>query len=200
MTVTTSYPGVYVQELPSGSRTVTGVATSITAFIGAAARGPVDEPVPIASFADFERAFGGLWRSSGLGYAVRDFYLNGGGEALVVRVVHTDENAPDDSASRAAVDAGGLPLVATGPGTWANHLVVEVTHPTGQDADDIAEAQGVTGRRPVQPGGAGVRGRRCGQRDVPQRDGGGRPAPGRRGAGGLRHGRRGRGSARRPAG
>lgn len=143
MTVTTSYPGVYVQELPSGSRTVTGVATSITAFVGAALRGPVDEPVPIASFADFERAFGGLWRRSGLGYAVRDFYLNGGGEALVVRVVHTDENAPDDSASSATVDAGGLPLVATGPGAWANTLVVEVTHPSGQDAEDIAQAQGV---------------------------------------------------------
>ena len=200
MTVTTSYPGVYVQELPSGSRTVTGVATSITAFIGAAARGPVDEPVPIASFADFERAFGGLWRSSGLGYAVRDFYLNGGGEALIVRVVHTDENAPDDSASRAAVDAGGLPLVATGPGSWANGLVVEVTHPTGQDADDIAEAQGVTADDLFSLVVRESRSRRCTQRDVPQRDGGGRPAPGRRGAGGFQHGRRGRGSARRPAG
>ena len=74
MTVTPTYPGVYIREIPSGSRTITGVATSITAFIGTARRGPVDEPVPIAGFGDFERAFGGLWRDSGLGYAVRDFF------------------------------------------------------------------------------------------------------------------------------
>jgi hypothetical protein len=143
MSITTDYPGVYIQELPSGDRTVTGVATSVTAFIGAAQRGPVDEPVPIASFGDFERAFGGLWRASGLGYAVRDFFLNGGGDALVVRVVHTDEADAAASASTAAFDVDGLGLVATGPGAWANAVEIVVTHPGGQDATDIAEAQGV---------------------------------------------------------
>jgi len=143
MSITTDYPGVYFQELPSGDRTITGVATAITAFIGAASRGPVDEPVPIASFADFERTFGGLWRSSGLGYAVRDFYLNGGGAALIVRVVHTDDADPDASASAAQIAVGDLTLAASGPGAWANAMNVEVTHPTGQDAADIAAAQGV---------------------------------------------------------
>lgn len=143
MSVTTSYPGVYIQELPSGSRTITGVATSVTAFIGSAERGPVDEPVPIASFGDFERTFGGLWRGSGLGYAVRDFFLNGGGQALVVRVVHTDDADDDASAQTATLDVGGLALAASGPGAWANVLQAEVTHPAGQDADDIAAAQGV---------------------------------------------------------
>jgi phage tail sheath protein FI len=147
MTVTTTYPGVYIREIPSGSRTVTGVATSITAFVGRASRGPVDEPVPIAAFGDFERTFGGLWRDSALGYAVRDFYLNGGGEALVVRVVHAlDEDAAttDTAADTAELDVDGLTLAATGPGAWANVLEVEVTHPEGADADDIAAAQGVT--------------------------------------------------------
>ena len=88
MTVPISYPGVYITEIPSGSRTIVGVATSITAFVGAASRGPADVPVTIFSFADFERTFGGLSRNSGLGYAVRDFYQNGGGEALIVRLVH----------------------------------------------------------------------------------------------------------------
>lgn len=55
-----TYPGVYIEELPSGVRTITGVATSITAFIGSALRGPTDEPVRVQSFAEFERAFGGL--------------------------------------------------------------------------------------------------------------------------------------------
>ena len=77
MPITPTYPGVYVEELPSGVRTITGVATSITAFIGRALRGPVDEPVTINNYGDFERIFGGLWRKSSLGYAVQDFYLNG---------------------------------------------------------------------------------------------------------------------------
>jgi len=55
MPVAVSYPGVYVQEISSGVHTITGVATSITAFIGKAVMGPADEPVTINSFADFER-------------------------------------------------------------------------------------------------------------------------------------------------
>lgn len=162
MTVTTTYPGVYITEIPSGSRTIVGVATSITAFVGGAPRGPVNEPVPIASFADFERTFGGLARGSGLGYAVRDFYLNGGGDALVVRLVHMvpddpddpDDNPATDPASAAtaqialfaAPDTEGLTLAASSPGAWGNALQVEVTHPEDgdADADDVADGQGVT--------------------------------------------------------
>lgn len=143
MAVTTTYPGVYLSEIPGGSRTITGVATSLTAFVGSALRGPVNEPVPIASFADFERTFGGLWRSSGLGYAVRDFYLNGGGDAVVVRVAHGGDAVPEQNAGTASVDAGGLGLRATGPGAWANSLQVEVTYPSAADAADVAAGQSV---------------------------------------------------------
>jgi phage tail sheath protein FI len=143
MSVTTSFPGVYITEIPSGSRTITGVATSITAFIGSALRGPVNEPVAISSEADFERTFGGLWRSSGLGYAVTDFYLNGGSDALVVRIAHTGDAVPEQNAATATVDAGGLALQATGPGAWANTFQVEVTYLSDADAADVAAAQGV---------------------------------------------------------
>ena len=54
MPVPVTYPGVYIEEIPSGVRTITGVATSITAFIGRAARGPSDQAVTINGFADFE--------------------------------------------------------------------------------------------------------------------------------------------------
>ncbi len=84
-----TYPGVYIEEIPSGVRTITGVATSITAFIGSALKGPVNEAVTINSYADFERVFGGLWLDSTLGYAVRDFYLNGGSQSIVVRLFHS---------------------------------------------------------------------------------------------------------------
>ena len=50
-----TFPGVYIEEIPSGVRTITGVATSITAFIGSAPRGPVNEPFTINSFADYEQ-------------------------------------------------------------------------------------------------------------------------------------------------
>ena len=96
MPVTPTYPGVYVEEIPSGVRTIVGVATSVTAFLGRARKGPVNQPVTINSYADFEREFGGLWKESGMGYAVRDFYLNGGAKALVVRLFKSAPAAPSD--------------------------------------------------------------------------------------------------------
>ena len=75
MPVSLSYPGVYIEEVPSGVRTITGVATSIAAFVGRARRGPVHEAVTINGFADFERQFGGLWAESTLGRGAT-FYVD----------------------------------------------------------------------------------------------------------------------------
>ena len=86
MPVTVTYPGVYIEEIPSGVHTISGVATSITAFLGRTARGPVNTPVTITSFRDFERIFGGLNVDSPVSYAVKDFYLNGGSMAIIVRM------------------------------------------------------------------------------------------------------------------
>jgi Bacteriophage tail sheath protein len=125
MPVAVSYPGVYVEEISSGVRTITGVATSITAFIGRAVNGPTDDPVIINSFADFERRFGGLHVDYPMSYAVRDFYLNGGSKAVVVRLY---KGAP---AAAKIILAGTdntkpLNLVATDPGIWANTLRARV--------------------------------------------------------------------------
>src|SRR5437762_12903529 len=86
MPATLTYPGVYIAEIPSGVRTITGVATSITAFLGRAPRGLTNEPTTINSFGDFERQFGGLDVNYPMSYAVRDFYLNGGSKAIIVRL------------------------------------------------------------------------------------------------------------------
>ncbi|HYP27201.1 MAG TPA: phage tail sheath family protein, partial [Blastocatellia bacterium] len=94
MPVTPTYPGVYIEEIPSGVRTITGVATSITAFVGRAVRGPVNEPVTVTSFGDYERAFGGLSLDSTMSYAVRDFFLNGGAQAIIVRLFRAVEADP----------------------------------------------------------------------------------------------------------
>jgi phage tail sheath protein FI len=114
-----SYPGVYIEEIPSGVRTITGVATSITAFLGRAKTGPVNEPVMISSFGDFERQFGGLGTGYPLSYAVRDFYLNGGRQAIVVRLYKDPATAADATASL-TVDT--LTLAAASPGEWGSKL------------------------------------------------------------------------------
>lgn len=136
MPITPTYPGVYIEEVPSGVRTITGVATSITAFIGRALDGPVNTPTPIFSFADYERLFGGLWVESTMSYAVRDFYLNGGNQALIIRL--------QNGASRAtitlpSVDSppDSLELEAAYYGSWGGKLKASVNHKT-KDADEAA--------------------------------------------------------------
>jgi hypothetical protein len=61
-------------------------ATAVTAFIGRALKGPVDQPIALSSFDDYQRVFGGLWQPSTLSYAVEQFFENGGRSCLVVRV------------------------------------------------------------------------------------------------------------------
>lgn len=128
MPIQPTYPGVYIQEIPSGVRTITGVSTSITAFIGSAKRGPVNEPININSYGDFERIFGGLWLNSTLGYAVRDFYLNGGSRAIIVRLVH--------DAKKASLNANGLELEAAGEGIWGNSLRVRIDQEVNDEGTD----------------------------------------------------------------
>ncbi len=122
MAVQLTYPGVYIEEIPSGVRTITGVATSITAFVGRAARGLTGTPVTITSFADFERAFGGLWKDSSLGFAVRDFYLNGGSTAVIVRLYKEEVVNNAAKPSKASLPVGSLVLQAVEEGAWGNAL------------------------------------------------------------------------------
>jgi uncharacterized protein len=122
-----SYPGVYVEEIPSGVRTITGVATSITAFLGRARRGPDNEPITINSYGDFERIFGGLWIESSLGFAVRDFFLNGGSRAIIVRLYSpelkkTEPGAPEPPPAAAPLSIGDIRLVAAYKGKWGENL------------------------------------------------------------------------------
>jgi phage tail sheath protein FI len=131
MAITPTYPGVYVQEIPSGVRTITGVATSITAFVGRAQRGPVNEAITINSYGDFERIFGGLWADSTLGYAVRDFYLNGGSQAIIVRLVN--------AGAKASLAVDSLIVEAANEGTWGNHLRARVQYLDEHIATDVAK-------------------------------------------------------------
>lgn len=130
MPVQTTYPGVYIEEIPSGVRTITGVATSITAFVGRALMGPLNEPIIINSFADYDRMFGGLWTESTMSYAVQDFYLNGGSQAVIVRI---DNNAGTAQISLPTGGGAGdnvLVLEALNPGAWGSTLLAEINYNT----------------------------------------------------------------------
>jgi phage tail sheath protein FI len=83
-------PGINVEELPSGGPAISGSPTSITAFVGRASRGPVDEPTAVGSFADYVLIYGGLASESAMSFAVRDFFANGGNQAraVILRVAH----------------------------------------------------------------------------------------------------------------
>ena len=141
MPVTPTYPGVYIEEVPSGVRTITGVATSITAFIGRAPRGPVNEPITINNFGDYERQFGGLSVDSTMSYAVRDFYLNGGSQAIIVRLYNSPPLESPSFPEAATIElpaASGPPLIieAAAPGAWGSRLSVLVDHDTKDKNND----------------------------------------------------------------
>ncbi len=125
MAVSVSYPGVYVEEISSGVRTITGVSTARTAFVGRALKGPVDEPTIIFSFADYNRIFGGLWAKSTMSFAVDQYFKNGGAEAVIVRVFKsagTNETA--------TISLTGATLSASSPGDWGGKLSVVIDHQT----------------------------------------------------------------------
>jgi Bacteriophage tail sheath protein len=123
-----TYPGVYVEEIPSGVRTITGVSTSDTAFIDFFSRGPLNKATRITSFGDFERIFGGLDQRSEASYAIQQFYLNGGSIAWVVRVAATNADAASAPLNGGSTDALTLTVEAASPGAWGERLRVAVDH------------------------------------------------------------------------
>lgn len=127
MPVNPTYPGVYIEEIPSGVRTIVGVATSITAFIGRARKGRIDEPIRIQSFGEFERQFGGLWEKSTMSYAVQQYFQNGGQDAIILRV--------DNGGKFSSITLGGLTLQAASPGEWGKNLRAAVDHQTSNPND-----------------------------------------------------------------
>jgi phage tail sheath protein FI len=161
MPVAPTFPGVYIEEIPSGVRTITGVSTSVSAFIGFFPRGPLnqdepfdqDEPlgqagaifqaVQIFSQADFDRSYGGLHTLSEASYGIRQYFLNGGAEAWVVRC--TAAAGPGTPSARSARivmlgPEGPLTLAAASPGAWGDRLQARVA-PAGPDSFDLTVSE-----------------------------------------------------------
>src|SRR5215510_2786956 len=121
-----SYPGVYVQEVPSGVRTIVGVGTSIGMFIGASKKGPINRPVRCTSYLDYARAFGEDPTGGDLVRYVKLFFLNGGTDCNVMRIA----NGAVPSAITLQNEAGGatLRLTAKDAGVLGNDVRVAVSY------------------------------------------------------------------------
>jgi phage tail sheath protein FI len=121
-------PGVYIEEIPSGVRTIAGVATSIALFLGWAPRGPIDRALRIANFSDYQRNFNGLDRRTPLGHAVKQFFDNGGSDAYIVRLVA-------GAVAASSVVIGDLTVTANSPGLWGDSYRIRITRrPVPDDA------------------------------------------------------------------
>lgn len=124
-----TYPGVYVEEQSSGVRTITGVATSTTLFIGMARKGEVGRPVAIRSVEQFEDIFGNDTAYGELVPQVRQFFLNGGGEAIVARVAGAGI-APATVTLRNQSGTSVLQLSAKSEGTLGQQIRAIVDYDT----------------------------------------------------------------------
>jgi phage tail sheath protein FI len=139
MPIEVTYPGVYIEELPSDTHRIIPADTTLAAFIGRAPIGPTDMPVKIFNYGDFTRIFGGLNADCPLSYAVQDFFANGGSQAVIARLFEPQDEKGDGFARLAFPAAppgpaeaerdrepGGvassLILRAANPGEWGNRL------------------------------------------------------------------------------
>ncbi len=152
-----TYPGVYIQELSSGQHTITGVATSIGAFVGWAPQGPVTEATLVESWSDYVAQFGGLDTRSWLGYAVNQFFANGGSECYIIRLVWAvgmegGVNSPVASATALAAGVGYATgtITATLNGV-AGTITLGVGTPVLQSVSVTAQGMPATAALPPLP-------------------------------------------------
>ena len=126
--VQVTYPGVYVQEIPSGFRAISGVSTSIAAFVGMAKRGPLLEPTRVLGFKDYERIFSADTSQGEMTDQVRQFFINKGEQAIIVRVANNAQ--PATLGLRNAAGAIVLSLESRDAGLDANQIRVRVDYNT----------------------------------------------------------------------
>lgn len=105
--------GIEVVEASRAEQPIARTHAQRTAFVGRALRGPLDTPVLVRSFADFQQIFGGLWQPSSLSYAVEHFFEQGGRQAVIVRVA----NGAAPVTITLPCEPGALTLEAIAPGT-----------------------------------------------------------------------------------
>ncbi len=138
-------PGVYVEEISSGSKPIEASPTSVAAFVGIAERGPLNTPVSMTKTDDFEAAFGGYLPpgtgagQSYLAHAIAQFFGHGGSRCYVIRIVDDavakTAKAKSNPSDLISVEAGYKGEITGNPGEWANnHYDVHIA-PSAVDGD-----------------------------------------------------------------
>ncbi|PSM41518.1 phage tail protein [Streptomyces dioscori] len=158
-------PGVYVEEVASGSRPIEGVGTSVAAFVGLAPHGPLNEPTLVTNWSQYVAAFGAFTDGYYLAHSVYGFFNNGGSAAYVVRVGGASDGTAENgasangapaavsgSAARAALTAGEPKQLGTFSVTAVagGSLSVEVADPEGEGPAERFKLIVKDGDKPVE--------------------------------------------------
>jgi len=130
MPIAPTYPGVYVQEVPSGVTTIAGVSTSVAMFVGATGQGPLNEPTRVLSYADYERAFGDDTVVSETTQQVRQFFLNGGQQAYIMRIAKDSAKASIDVNNEAGTKV--ITFTAREDGVIGDTIRIEIDYDTSR--------------------------------------------------------------------
>ncbi|HEY3630088.1 MAG TPA: phage tail sheath subtilisin-like domain-containing protein [Jatrophihabitantaceae bacterium] len=128
-------PGVYVEELEAAARPIEGVGTAVAAFVGLTAEGPLNEPVLVTNWTQYTTTFGEPVPGTYLGQAVYGYFLNGGGQAYVVRIGGpiSNEAPPKPQAQLTSASGDAAAYIATAVSDDGPPVSVEITDP-GEDA------------------------------------------------------------------
>ena len=132
-------PGVYVEEVPSGSRPIEGVGTAVAAFVGFAQRGPLNKPTLVANWSQFVSTFGEFMDGSYLAHSVYGYFANGGGVCYIIRIGENATEAPAKAEllSGGEQKVGALTVAAQEGGDAGNNITVEVTDAGDANAPDL---------------------------------------------------------------
>lgn len=132
MPVQVSYPGVYIQEVSSGVRTINGVSTSVALFVGMTQRGPLNSARSLLSFAAYERSYGDDTTVSEMTDQVRQFFLNGGRQAYIIRIADEGTATAAEATVQSEGGADVLRIYAAEAGLIGESIRVEVDYDTAQ--------------------------------------------------------------------
>jgi hypothetical protein len=138
-------PGVYVEEMPSASKPIEGVGTSVAAFVGLAPGGPVNTPMQITNWSQFARVYGDpqnpqngpFMEGAYLAHSVYGYFLNGGSLAWIIRVGAEDGSQVARAALPAAADQGVEAFRVTALKGVDDPVQVELSEePTAEDTTE----------------------------------------------------------------
>lgn len=130
-------PGVYIEEISSGSKPIEGVGTSTAAFVGYTTKGDIGKPTLIFKWDDYDSLYGGIRdtaksaQGDPMGHSVSAFFQNGGTAAYIVRLAAGNPARAEGSLEHPDDSTQLIRFQAVNEGTWADGLRVRFTPKTG---------------------------------------------------------------------